>query len=126
MHWYYRDLYPDDWGNDVSVVAVKLGSTERSMTPDLIARVRGAQRAHHLPVTGVVDRTTADALGESATYGLTPLWFQDSLVDETGLRRALHIGPRVDLNDAVRRFQSAHGHYPTGEMTQSLALEIGD
>lgn len=126
MHWFYRDLYEGDSGADVGVVAVKLGSADHSMTAELTARVRGAQRHQGLPVTGIVDRATAEALGESAAYGLVPRWFQDSLIDETGLRLALHISSYADLQDAIRRFQSAHHRYPTGDMDESLAVEIGE
>lgn len=123
-HWFYRDLFRGDDGPDVTVVAVRLGVAGCDMNETLVALVRGFQRVHSLPITGVVDHATAMVIGESATYGLVPQWFQP--YDELGLRIALHIRPGVNLDDAVRRFQSSHGHYPTGLVTEALAIEIGE
>lgn len=123
--WFWRELWTGDTGSDVAVVALKLGSTTRAMDDELLARVRGFQRAQHLPVTGIVDLATARALGESATYGLTPQWFGPP-IDYEGLRRALRCSPWDDLDSAIRRFQSAHRHEPDGVVTELLATEIGD
>jgi hypothetical protein len=124
--WYFRPLFPGDQGSDVALVQRKLGaSITRTMDDSTVALVRGYQRLHGLPITGVVDGITAAELGQSATYGLVPQWWQPTL-DEQGLREALHIRGFVSLEDAIRRFQSAHGHYPTGELSEALAIEIGE
>jgi peptidoglycan hydrolase-like protein with peptidoglycan-binding domain len=124
--WFHRTLYSGDQGSDVALVQRKLGaSITKTMDDSTVALVRGFQRQRSLPITGVVDHPTAVELGESATYGLVPQWYQPTL-DEVGLRDALHIRGFVSLDDAIRRFQSAHGHYPDGLMTEALAIEIGD
>lgn len=124
--WHFRDLYPGDQGSDVALVQRKLGaSITKTMDDSTVALVRGFQRLHGVPITGVVDRVTASALGENATYGLVPEWYQPTL-NEALLREALHIRSHVSLEDAIRRFQSAHNHYPDGVMTEALAIEIGD
>lgn len=126
-HWHFRILYPGDSGSDVGVVQVKVGAyPTRVMDETTVALVRGFQRVHNLPITGTVDHTTAQALGENTEYGLVPKWWQPPLIDEVGLRDALHIRAGVGLDDAVRRFQSSHGMYPDGEMTERLAIIIGD
>lgn len=128
MHpqWWHRDVFSDDSGPDVVVVQRKLGTQSTGhMNAESVARVRGFQRANGLPVTGVIDLDTAKALGESATYGLAPVWLGPP-IDYDGLRKALHLSPWEDLPAAIRRFQSAHNHYPTGELSDQLALEIGD
>jgi len=124
--WFHRTLYNGDQGSDVALVQRKLGaSITKTMDDSTVALVRGFQRLHGLPITGVVDLLTAVELGENATYGLVPTWFQPVL-DESLLREALHIRSFVSLEDAIRRFQSAHGHYPDGVLTEALAIEIGD
>lgn len=127
VHWFHRTIFPGDQGADVATVQRILGmALTKEMDSETVARVRGLQRVHSLPITGVIDTPTALAVGESATYGLVPTWFQPSLIDETGLREALHIRVGVNLDDAVRRFQSARGHYPTGVVDERLAIEIGE
>lgn len=124
--WYHREIYAEDSGPDVSVVQRKLGTTSTGhMNAETVARVRGFQRVHALPITGLIDLDTARALGESATYGLAPVWLGPP-IDYVGLRKALHLSPWEDLEAAIRRFQSSRNHYPTGELTDQLALEIGD
>lgn len=124
-HWWYRDLYYGDSGQDVRVVQLKLGAAlTGTMDGDTLALIRGFQRSQGLETIGVVDHSTAVSLGEPATYGLVPTWYTTGNME--GLRVALHVSPWVGLDDSIRRFQSAHGHFPTGELSEQLAIEIGD
>jgi len=89
-----------------------------------------------LPVTGVVDSTTANAIGESIRLGMIPDWFNGDMgsgatgTAVTRLRALLGLpdGDRFDapVEAAVRRFQSAH-HLPlTGVMGDADATVLGD
>lgn len=125
-HWFHREIFVHDQGADVRTVQRILCATPTGeMNDETLARVRGFQRAHGLGVTGFVDLQTARVLGEPTTYGLLPGWFGPP-IDDTALRVALHIYSHSDLETAIRRFQSAHGHYPDGILTEALAREIGD
>ena len=136
--WYSRILTLGMVGDDVLLVQRKLRASNISGTYDAetASRVRGLQFADKLPVTGMVDTNTADAIGESVRLGLTPDWFtRDMAVGSTGRAvtrlRSLLGQPDGDLYDdtleaAVRRFQSAH-HLPlTGRMRKEDAITLGD
>ena len=136
--WYSRILTVGCVGADVELVQRKLRGNNISGTYDAetASRVRGIQFANKLPVTGVVDAATADAIGESIRLGFTPDWFAGNMgLGATGdcvtrLRTLLGLpdGDRFDasLEAAVRRFQSAH-HLPlTGKVCQADATALGD
>lgn len=125
-------------GADVELVQRKLRASNISGTFDAetASRVRGLQWADKLPVTGVVDYTTADAIGESVRLGMTPDWFtREAKMGDTGedvahMRLLLGLSPGVvfdtDMEAAMRRFQSAH-HLPlTGKMSEQDAVTLGD
>ena len=136
--WYSRILTIGCVGADVELVQRKLRATSLSRVFDAetASRVRGIQFADKLPVTGVVDSTTADAIGESIRLGMIPDWFNGNMgLGATGtavtrLRTLLGLpdGDRFEaaLEAAVRRFQSAH-HLPlTGVMGEADATVLGD
>ena len=136
--WYSRILTIGCVGADVELVQRKLRASSLSgvFDAETASRVRGIQFADKLPVTGVVDSTTANAIGESIRLGMTPDWFNGNMgVGVTGaavtrLRALLGLpdGDRFDapLEAAVRRFQSAH-HLPlTGVMGEADATVLGD
>ena len=136
--WYSRILTLGCVGADVRLVQRKLRASNISglFDAETAARVRGIQLAGKLPVTGVVDSTTADAIGESIRLGMIPDWFsRDMAVGDTGddvarLRALLGFSPDTgfdaSLEAAVRRFQSAH-HLPlTGVMGEADATALGD
>ena len=136
--WYSRILTIGCVGADVELVQRKLHVTSLSgvFDAETASRVRGIQFADKLPVTGVVDSTTANAIGESIRLGMIPDWFNGDMgVGATGtavtrLRTLLGLpdGDRFDapVEAAVRRFQSAH-HLPlTGRMSEQDAIALGD
>jgi peptidoglycan hydrolase-like protein with peptidoglycan-binding domain len=136
--WYSRILTIGCVGADVELVQRKLRATTLSgvFDAETASRVRGIQWADKLPVTGIVDSTTANAIGESVRLGFTPDWFsRDMAVGDTGddvahLRVLLgYVGGATfdtSLEAAVRRFQSAH-HLPlTGVMGEADATVLGD
>jgi len=136
--WFSRILTIGCIGADVELVQRKLRGNNISGTYDAetASRVRGIQFADKLPVTGVVDSATADAIGESVRLGMVPDWFSRNLAlgdagdDVTRLRTLLVLPPgdRFDasVEAAVRRFQSAH-HLPlTGQIREVDATVLGD
>jgi peptidoglycan hydrolase-like protein with peptidoglycan-binding domain len=136
--WYSRILTVGMVGADVELVQRKLRASTLSGVYDAetASRVRGVQFADKLPVTGIVDSTTANAIGESIRLGMIPDWFHRDMVtgdtgdDVTRLRALLGLpdGDRfeVALEAAVRRFQSAH-HLPlTGQVHEKDAVALGD
>lgn len=135
--WYRRELDYGAEGADVEVVQRKLGATVNGLYDvDTAAAVRGLQRRRALTPTGIVDEGTAAVLGEAAAAGLTPLWFTRELhlglagPDVALLRDRLGLAPgnRFDRETeaAVRRYQSGRAIAPTGAITESLAVQIGE
>jgi peptidoglycan hydrolase-like protein with peptidoglycan-binding domain len=135
--WYRRELALGDSGPDVAVVQRKLKILATGFyTRETEARVRAIQKQHDLPATGVVDELTAGAIGESERHGLVPDWFTGPLaLGDTGeavehARWLLGL-PRAgafdrELEDRLRRFQSAHQLYPTGVLTLDVATLLGE
>jgi len=127
-----------DSGGDVRLVQRKLhAGTSGTYDRATEARVRGFQRHRGLLVTGVVDASTADALGESIRQGMIPDWYfrdlapGDQGIDVARVRELLgltdgHVVFDAHLEVALRRFQSAHGLYPTGVISEQDAIVIGD
>lgn len=133
--WYRRVIQMGDTGPDVRIVRRKLG-----LIPDgpfdraAIERIRGMTNDK----TDVVDEVIATLLGESEANkaGLTPEWFTRPLErhdigeDVRALRAILGVWDdnrfEHDLEDAVRRFQSARGLLPDGKVNEELARLLGD
>ena len=136
--WFTRVLALGDSGGDVELVQRKLhASTSGTYDTATEARVRGFQKYHGLLVTGVVDASTADVLGESIRHGMIPDWYfrdlapGDQGIDVARVRELLGLSPgRVvfdtHLEVALRRFQSAHGLISTGVISEQDAIVIGD
>lgn len=133
--WYRRVIQEGDTGPDVVIVRRKLG-----LVPDgpfdrsVIERVRGMTNDK----TAIVDEVVATLIGESEANkaGLLPEWFvrplerHDIGEDVRALRRILDVWDdnrfEHDLEDAVRRFQSAHDLVPDGKVDERLARLLGD
>lgn len=136
--WFTRVLSMGDAGGDVELVQRKLHApTSGTYDRATEARVRGFQRSHDLLVTGVVDASTAEALGESVRQGFVPEWYSRPLQlgdhgeDVYALCVQLGMTDRGTIFDQlvetlVRRFQSAHGLAPTGMVGEHTAVAIGD
>ena len=122
--WWHRNITAGMSGGDVDTLVRKFGTETDVYDADLAARVTGYQNVHGLPCTGVVDASTASALGESELVGLTPPWWDEDLgPGSVGLgvrvvRGKLGMPPGEewddDLGDAVARFQSHNLIRPTG------------
>lgn len=136
--WYSRILTVGMVGDDVLLVQRKLRASNITgiFDAETASRVRGLQFADKLPVTGMVDTNTADAIGESVRLGLTPDWFtRETKTGDTGddiaqVRALLGLSAGrtfdADMVASVRRFQSAR-HLPlTGRMSEQDAIALGD
>ena len=135
--WYHRALTLGIVGPDVALVQRKLRACRTGIyDTETASRVKGVQFADKLPVTGVVDAATAEAIGESCRAGVVPDWYHHELglwsegEDVHRLREllGLHAHGRFDQDAeaAVRRFQSAH-HLPlTGRVCEADAVALGD
>ena len=136
--WFHRILTVGCVGDDVRLVQRKLRASNITGTFDAetASRVRGLQFADKLPVTGMVDYATSDAIGESVRAGLTPDWYAHELglwsegEDVQRLRTLLGFKEwgrfDRDVEAAVRRFQSSH-HLPlTGRIKEVDAVALGD
>lgn len=135
--WFHRPLALGSQGADVDLVRRKLNAPQGTeYDQDLEARVRGVQRRNGIPVTGIVDADTADAIGEPARKGLVPSWYRrplgpgthgddvESLHEMLGLPASTAFSSMVE--DAVRRLQSQLRVTPTGVVDEALAIAIGD
>jgi murein L,D-transpeptidase YcbB/YkuD len=99
------------------------GEVDGVYGPATVDAVETLQDAHSLPVTGTVDKATADALEEevAAAGGATA---QDAVVATTAVQQTLHLagfwnGPvdgewTPELTEALEEFQTALGVKPTG------------
>lgn len=122
--WFRRTIFPGDAGTDVLAVQRLVGASSTGvLDSDTCALVRGLQRRHRRAISGVVDHDTALLIGEKATFGLVPEWFAAG--DLSVLPSLLCCG-ESDVEDHVRRFQSAHHIYPTGVVDESTAIALGD
>ena len=137
VSWFSRLLTIGNVGDDVRLVQRKLNChASGKYDNETAARVRGVQKAHGLLVTGMVDTTTAEKIGEHSRWGLVPDWFSrelepgshgedvSRLTDMLGVEMVPDYTPEVEA--AVRRFQSAHRLPLTGRITEVDALSIGD
>jgi peptidoglycan hydrolase-like protein with peptidoglycan-binding domain len=136
--WFRRELALGDSGPDVDVVRRKLGLGPGIYDRTCIERVKGMAKAKGKTSDGTVTEEVADILGETETTkaGLPPGWYVRDLElgsigeDVRALRKALDVWDdnrfEVDLEAAVRRFQSAEGLIPDGKVTADLAVLIGE
>ena len=137
VSWWRQPLSLGATGPDVEVVQRKLKCWQNGVYDfETTARVRALQNARGLPVTGVVDEDTAEALGELPTASQMPSWYQgerklgDEGDDIRELRRMLGLSaiPYFDrvCEDAVRRLQSEHGVKPDGHANIDVACWLGE
>ena len=135
--WYHRVLHEGLEGRDVRIVQRKVGATpDGHFGPVTEQRVRSFQKAHGLHEDGHVGPRTAERIGEAATHGQVPEWYHRSLhVGEHGedvkaVQEICHVARDgifgKDTEQAVRRFQSAHGLNVTGRVTRKDAIKMGD
>lgn len=130
--WFWRDLAGGETGRDVDVVKRKLlvPSTGPVFDEATMAVVRGVQKVHGMPPTGVVDRDVAELIGESVEDALPHEWYHRVLKvgskgeDVAALHDLMHLpfGDRygTETRLAVLRFQSEH-HLPlTGKVDKKL------
>jgi murein L,D-transpeptidase YcbB/YkuD len=102
------------------VVARKLGLPGDYFTETHAALVRGLQREHGLTPHGVVDASTAVVLGEAASAGLPPEWWDGDVAPSDPEYSRLSARFGVD-EAAVRRLQGTNGLQPTGLIDRSTA-----
>ena len=136
--WFTRELVEGDGGDDVLIVQRKLGAPMTGvMDTTTTARVRGFQRKHGLEETGTVTKRTAKKVGDKASKGTAPDWFDHAMSegcageDVAALRLALgqpNLPVYYDnsLADAVRRFQAEVGLKPTGVCDEVTAVALAD
>lgn len=69
--WWHEDLYMGMTSDAVDVVQTKLRAIRTGIYDEqTIVRVRGYQRLFGLPITGIVDQSTAELIGEAHWYPL--------------------------------------------------------
>lgn len=136
--WWYRDITLGDEGDDVLIVQRKVGAPMTGeYDGETAARVRGVQKKGKRKETGVVDQKTAEDLGPKADEGLVPEWFDGECAPGCSCPavaqvRILLRQPNLpayfdkDLEDAVRRFQSANGLDTTGVVDGATATLLAD
>lgn len=127
-----------DVGIDVQHAQVLLGLVpDGTYDQTTAALVRGLQLREGLPVSGKIDKRTAEKLGDRATAGLRPEWHtRDIALWEIGpdVRRANELLDRPAEGDvytpeveaAVLRLQSANGLPLTGVLDAATATILGD
>lgn len=136
--WYRREIVEGDTGDDVLIVQRKLGvPMTGEWDQPTTTRVRGFQKKHHLEETGTMTKKTAEKVGDKASKGQPPEWYDRELgpdddgEDVTALRLALGqpnlpVHYDVSLADAVRRFQAGAGIRPTGRVDRVTAVALAD
>lgn len=135
--WHHRTITAGDTGPDVVIVQRKTGATPTGVyDPWTEQRIVGLQMRLKLRTTGEVDEATAVALGETSVAGMVPEWFFRELrsgdhgSDVEALRGLLGepdgTGFDAALEQAVRRWQSAHRIRPDGTVTEGMAIALGD
>ncbi|MGA7833702.1 MAG: peptidoglycan-binding domain-containing protein [Acidimicrobiales bacterium] len=120
--------------------AINLGSTGASNTFDeeIVALVESFQRSRGLPITGVVDRTTYDRLGEASwqlgqrlLYLTRPMLRGDDVAELQVLLAQLGFNPgRIDgifgpaTTDALAEFQRNCALDASGALTKATLLAL--
>lgn len=136
--WYHREIVEGDTGDDVLIVQRKLGAPMTGVWDQpTMTRVRGFQKKHTLEETGTMTKKTAAKVGDKASKGSAPEWFErdleegDTGLDVSALRIAVGQPNLPDyydnaLADAVRRFQASVGVKPTGKVNKATAVALAD
>ncbi len=137
MKWFKRDLEPGMNGVDVAIVQRRIGVLATgTYDEETTARIRGVQLVNGLEVTGMVNKKTAEKLGEDAPDE-NPGWYTspiDSMFregeDVRAARQGLGLGDRdnrwdADAEAACRRFQGTHGLPVTGFVDEATARALG-
>ena len=137
--WFTRDIQLGDEGQDVLIVQRKVDAPMTgTYDQDTAARVRGVQKTMGHIQDGVVDAETAAELGEKPGAGQRPEWFGCDEVKAgcacpaVAKVRILLGQPNLpvyfdkDLEDAVRRYQSAEGLPVTGVVDLETATLLDD
>lgn len=121
------DLSRGSSGAAVSALQAKLGvGVDGQFGPSTERAVRRFQRAHGLPVTGLVGPLTRAALGETDTAqpGSTqPQNVVKQIQQRLGIEVDGVVGPQT--RGAIWAFQSSHGLPTTGEPDAQLLSAIG-
>ena len=136
--WFQREITLGDEGDDVLIVQRKVDAPMTGkFDTETSARVRGVQKKRKLKETGTVNRETATELGEKAGSGSTPEWFDGDCrpgcsgpcVAQVRIllgQPNLPVDFDKDLEDAVRRFQSAEGLKVSGVVDEPTAARLAD
>ena len=136
--WWYRDITLGDEGDDVLIVQRKVDAPmSGQFDGETAARVRGVQKKKGLKETGEVDQATAEALGPKPAEGQLPDWFEEDCgpgcaCPAVAEVRILLRQPNLptyfdkDLENAVRRYQSANGLEVSGVVDGATATHLAD
>jgi murein L,D-transpeptidase YcbB/YkuD len=135
--WFRRELVEGDTGDDVLIVQRKLCVPMTGvMDQTTMSRIRGFQKKHGLEESGTMTQKTANKVGDKASKGQTPEWFDhelcegDSGDDVAELRKVLGLpaGKKYDLDvaNAVRRFQAEVGINTSGCVEEHTAVALAD
>jgi peptidoglycan hydrolase-like protein with peptidoglycan-binding domain len=108
---------------DLTEAGFYTGAVDGVYGPVTVASVEALQTASGLPVTGTVDKATADAL-QTALFGTAGAAAQESVASTAAVQQTLKLvgfwdGPvdgvwSPELTDAVKAFQTELGVEPTG------------
>jgi len=130
--WFRREILPGDTGGDVNTARRLLLLPPGPWDEEARHRLRGRTGASGWVLTAEL----AEMLGETEAAGLPPTWWQRELSpgmagdDVASLRERLGLDPGDvydrELEDAVRRWQSAHELPLTGCVDESLAILLGE
>lgn len=130
--WFKREIHPGDSGPDVRAVKRILGlDYDSEWNADSQTLLRGYYGVD------VITAEIAEQIGEAAATaeGLPPLWYTRDLQigdygdDVDAVRKILGLKPGIydtSCFNAVKRFEGNHGINPTGVVTESLALIMGE
>ena len=129
--WFRRDIYPGDTGGDVDTARRLLHLAPGPWDTEAAHRLRGRN-----PAAGwILTAELAESIGETERTDLRPSWWHRELSrgmsgdDVLGLRARLMLSPGdydQELEDEVRRYQSAQGLTPTGVVDEALAIMLGE
>lgn len=104
----------------VALVQRLLGVRITGVWDEATARaVREFQRESGLLVTGLLDPPTERMIRSLPTRDLVPSWFCSDDRDRV-------VAERLGDEDAVRRFQSAAGLFPSGVVDEETARRLGE
>ena len=129
--WFRRELYPGDEGGDVDTARRLLFLPPGPWDAEAAHRLRGRTQAAGWILTAEL----AEVLGETVRTGLRPSWWHRELHrgmygdDVSALRSRLGLQSGdfdQELEDEVRRWQSANDLTPTGAVDEDLAIKLGE